>query len=99
VDVGAGEGFPMMVNRSVTLELHEIQETDFDLSLTGFDPGEIDKLLVLEDEEKPTPLRRFRMCRLVSRGTFGFWGRTGSYAATAPTPTLSRSFLATARRA
>src|ERR1700733_2561878 len=51
-----------MVNRSVTwadwdeellaLELQEIQEMDLDLSLTGFDPGEIDKLLVLEDEEK-----------------------------------------------
>ncbi len=54
--------FRLMVNRSVTwadwdeellaLELQEIQESDFDLSLTGFDPGEIDKLLVLEDEEK-----------------------------------------------
>jgi len=51
-----------MVNRSVTwadwnetalvLELQEIQESDFDLSLTGFDPGEIDGLLALEDEEK-----------------------------------------------
>jgi DNA modification methylase len=49
------------VNRSVTwadwdeellaLELQEIQESDFDLSLTGFDPGEIDGLLALEDEE------------------------------------------------
>src|SRR5258708_7111590 len=52
----------LMVNRSVTwadwdeellaLELEEIQESDFDLSLTGFDPGEIDKLLALEDEEQ-----------------------------------------------
>jgi hypothetical protein len=51
-----------MVNRSVTwadwdeellaLELEEIQEADFDLSLTGFDPGEIDGLLALEDDEK-----------------------------------------------
>jgi hypothetical protein len=41
-----------MVNRPVNvggldeellaLELQEIQESDFDLSLTGFDPGEID---------------------------------------------------------
>src|ERR1700739_2961248 len=56
------KAFRLMVNRSVTwadwdeellaLELEEIQESDFDLSLTGFDPGEIDKLLVLEDEEK-----------------------------------------------
>lgn len=51
-----------MVNRSVTwadwdeellaLELQDIQESDFDLSLTGFNPGEIDKLLALDDEEK-----------------------------------------------
>src|SRR6202453_4101619 len=36
----------------LALELQEIQESDFDLSLTGFDPGEIDKLLALDDEEK-----------------------------------------------
>src|SRR5579864_7598602 len=51
-----------MVNRSVTwadwdeellgLELQDIQESDFDLSLTGFDPHEIDTLLALDDEEK-----------------------------------------------
>src|SRR5882762_501619 len=56
------KAFRLMVNRSVTwadwdeellaLELEEIQESDFDLSLTGFDPGEIDKLLALEDEEQ-----------------------------------------------
>jgi DNA modification methylase len=55
------KAFRLMVNRSVTwaawdeealsLELQEIQASDFDLSLTGFDPGEIDKLLLLEDEE------------------------------------------------
>jgi len=33
------------------LELQEIQESDFDLSLTGFDTGEINGLLALEDEE------------------------------------------------
>src|ERR1700721_4783765 len=55
------KAFRLMVNRSVTwadwdeellaLELQEIQEADFDLSLTGFDPGEIDGLIALEDEE------------------------------------------------
>jgi ParB-like chromosome segregation protein Spo0J len=54
--------FRLMVNQSVAwaewddeklaLELREIQEADFDLSLTGFDVGEIDKLLALDDEEK-----------------------------------------------
>ena len=56
------KAFRLMVNRSVTwadwdeellaMELQEIQEADFDLSLTGFDPGEIDGLLELEDDEK-----------------------------------------------
>jgi DNA modification methylase len=54
--------FRLMVNRSVTwaawdeellaLELQELKESDFDLSLTGFDPGEIDGLLALEDDER-----------------------------------------------
>src|SRR5215469_18870896 len=54
--------FRLMVNRSVTwagwdeellaLELQEIQESDFDLDLTGFDPGEIDGLLAMEDDER-----------------------------------------------
>jgi DNA modification methylase len=56
------KAFRLMVNRSVTwadwdeellaLELKDIQEADFDLTLTGFNPGEIDKLLALDDEEK-----------------------------------------------
>ena len=56
------KAFRLMVNRSVTwaewdemalaLELQEIQEADFDLSLTGFNPGEIDGLLALDDEER-----------------------------------------------
>jgi DNA modification methylase len=56
------KAFRLMVNRSVTwadwdeellaLELQDIQELDFDLSLTGFNPGEIDGLLALEDDEK-----------------------------------------------
>src|SRR5437016_11819811 len=55
------KAFRLMVNRSVTwadwdeellgLELQELKESDFDLSLTGFDPGEIDGLLTLEDDE------------------------------------------------
>jgi hypothetical protein len=51
-----------LVNRSVTwadwdesllsLELQELNAADFDLSLTGFDPGEIDGLLAIPDEER-----------------------------------------------
>src|SRR6266850_6026492 len=49
------KAFRLLVNRSVTwadwdeellaLELQDIQELDFDLSLTGFDPHDIDTLL------------------------------------------------------
>jgi hypothetical protein len=56
------KAFRLMVNRSVTwadwdesalaLELQELKESDFDLDLTGFDPGEIDNLLALEDDER-----------------------------------------------
>src|SRR5579872_3472473 len=55
------KAFRLMVNRSVSwaawdeqalsLELQELNEADFDLSLTGFDPGEIDGLLAIPDEE------------------------------------------------
>jgi DNA modification methylase len=56
------KAFRLMVNRSVSwadwdeellaIELRELRELDLDLSLTGFGPGEIDKLLVLDDEEQ-----------------------------------------------
>lgn len=53
------KAFRLMVNRSVTwaewdedalaLELHDIQEADFDLSLTGFDDQELARLLAAQD--------------------------------------------------
>jgi DNA modification methylase len=57
------KAFRLTVNRSVNwasfddellaLELQELSEADFDLSLTGFDPGEIDALLIdPEDDER-----------------------------------------------
>jgi DNA modification methylase len=56
------KAFRILVNRSATwadfdeellsLELQELNEADFDLSLTGFNPGEIDALLAIPDEEK-----------------------------------------------
>jgi len=56
------KAFRLMVNRSVTwadwdedllsLELQELNAADFDLSLTGFNPGEIDDLLAIPDEER-----------------------------------------------
>src|SRR5215470_7201696 len=56
------KAFRLLVNRSATwadfdedllaLELEDLQEADFDLSLTGFDTGEIDGLLAIDDEER-----------------------------------------------
>ena len=56
------KAFRLLVNRSVTwanwdeellsLELQELNDADFDLSLTGFDPNEIDGLLAIPDEER-----------------------------------------------
>ena len=52
------KAFRLMVNRSVTwadwdeellaLELQELNEADFDLTLTGFDPAEIDRFMASE---------------------------------------------------
>ena len=56
------KAFRLRVNRSVTwadwdeellsLELQELNAADLDLDLTGFDPGEIDALLAVPDEER-----------------------------------------------
>jgi DNA modification methylase len=56
------KAFRLMVNRSVTwaawdeellaLELQELNEAEFDLSLTGFDPKEIDDLLIAPEEDE-----------------------------------------------
>jgi len=55
------KAFRLLVNRSVTwaawddellaLELQELNEADFDLSLTGFDPKEIDDLLLAPEDD------------------------------------------------
>src|SRR6202453_4647645 len=55
------KAFRILVNRSATwaewddellaLELREVQEADLDLSLTGFDPGEIEDRLAKESDE------------------------------------------------
>ena len=56
------KAFRLMVNRSLTwtdwddellsLELQELAAADFDLSLTGFDPRELEDLLVLPDSDE-----------------------------------------------
>jgi len=81
------KAFRLMVNRSVSwadwdeellaLELQDIQDLDFDLSLTGFEPGEIDDLLGLKTTRKrmPRPHCRSRLCP--------GWATCGSWASTA----------------
>jgi DNA modification methylase len=56
------KAFRILVNRSATwaefddellsLELQELAEADFDLSLTGFDPGELENLLALPNNDE-----------------------------------------------
>ncbi len=56
------KAFRLLVNRSATwaawddellsLELQELSEADFDLSLTGFDPKELDDLLIAPEEDE-----------------------------------------------
>jgi DNA modification methylase len=56
------KAFRLLVNRSatwaafdeelLTLELQELSEADFDLSLTGFDPKELDDLLIAPEEDE-----------------------------------------------
>src|SRR5450756_2247265 len=56
------KAFRLMVNRSVAwadwdeallaLELQDLNESEFDLSLTGFDPKEIDDFLLVGDDDQ-----------------------------------------------
>jgi hypothetical protein len=102
------KAFRLLVNRSVTwaawdeellaLELQEIQDADFDVSLTGFDPGEIDDLLALDDEEKPTPRRRCLQRPCPNWATCGSWDRTAFSAAIPPTRKPLRGYWASASR-
>jgi hypothetical protein len=81
-----------VVNRSITwaswddellaLELQELNEAEFDLSLIGFDPGKIDKLLIApEDDEKANaapPLPENPVSAWYpARAIFGFEASTG----------------------
>jgi DNA modification methylase len=80
------KAFRLMVNRSVSwaswddellaLELQELNEVDFDLSLTGFDPGEIDALLVdPADDEKANAAPPLPMNPVSREGDLWFCGQ------------------------
>jgi hypothetical protein len=69
--------FRLLVNRSATwaarddellaLELQEIQEADLDLSLSGVDPGEMDALLALDDDEQANAVPPLRISGVPAR--------------------------------
>jgi ParB-like nuclease domain len=81
---GQVKAFRLLVNRSATwadfdeellaLELQDLNEAEFDLSLSGFNPGEIDALLAIPDEERanatpPVPEKSY----LSRRRPVAFW--------------------------
>jgi ParB-like chromosome segregation protein Spo0J len=97
------KAFRLMVNRSVTwaewdedklaLELQEIQEADFDLSLTGFEDQELARLLAaldatdgLCDEDAAPPAPQHRLQRWA---TCGCSDATGYFVVILPTRKLS----------
>ena len=102
------KAFRLMVNRSVewaawdeellALELEEIKDLDYDLSLTGFDPGEIDKLLLLEDEEKANAAPPLPASPDPAPATCGFLVNTACSVATPPAPRPSRGCSAVGSR-
>ena len=86
------KAFRLIVNRSVTwadwdedllsLELQELNAADFDLSLTGFEPGEIDGLLSIPDEERANAAPPVPDIRCPESATYGYAGSIGCCAGT-----------------
>lgn len=82
------KAFRLLVNRSVTwadwdeellaLELQEIKEADFDLSLTGFDPKELDDLLVADDVDRANAIPPVPRVQLRDWGICGYVAITES---------------------
>ena len=82
------KAFRIMVNRSVTwaewddellsLELQELAEADYDLSLTGFDPRELEvSSAFLTTTSKPTSLRQYQRIPCPGLAISG-WQATGA---------------------
>jgi len=103
------KAFRLMVNRSVAwaawdeellaLELQELNEADFDLSLTGFDPKEIDDLLLApEDDDTANAVPPVPENPVSRPATSGCAGSIGCFAATPPARKKWRTFSATANR-
>ena len=56
----------------MSLELQELNEADFDLSLTGFDPSEMDGLLAIPDEQRANAGRHCLMTQYPGWVACGF---------------------------
>jgi ParB-like chromosome segregation protein Spo0J len=102
------KAFRPLVNRSVTwaqcdeellaLELQELKEADFDLDLSGFDPGEIDGLLALPDEDRANEVLRFRRTLSPAQAIFGSAAIIECSVVTPRAPRMSRVCWATSSR-
>jgi ParB-like chromosome segregation protein Spo0J len=102
------KAFRLMVNRSVTradwdeellaLELQELNVADFDLSLTGFNTGEIDGLLAIPDEERLTRCRPFPRIRYPESAICGSVASTACCAGIPPALPMWDDLWATANR-
>ena len=102
------KAFRLMVNRSATwadwdeellaLELLDLQTSDFDLALTGFDTKEIDDFLLHDDphEDAAPPLPVVPVTE--ARRSVALRVRTGSSAGTRPTRRWCRGCWASASR-
>ena len=77
-----------MVNRSVTwadwdedllsLELQELNAADFDLSLTGFEPGRSTDFCRFPTRSEGMPRRLFPTIRCPELATYGYAGASGA---------------------
>ncbi len=100
--------FRLMVNRSVTwadwdedllsLELQELNASDFDLSLTASIPERSTSYWLFPKRRRPTPFHPFRRILCLGRATCGSAESTGSSAATRPVRRLWRNLWEIANR-
>jgi ParB-like chromosome segregation protein Spo0J len=78
----------------LALELQELSEADFDLSLTGFNPREIDGLLAIPDEERANAAPPLPEHPVSASATCGFAASIESFVQIPPAPKPWRGSLA-----
>jgi len=105
---GQVKAFRLLVNRSATwaafdeellaLELQQLNESDYDLSLTGFDPGEIDGRWPFRTRSEPMPRRHFPRTQYPALATCGSAASIAFFAEMPPAPRTSPGCSASANR-